>query len=132
MELTQAAVHELLKYDPHTGRLTWRRRSRKWFKLSARDQVAWNSQFAGKPAFDAVSRDRYRRGRLFRHTYRTDNIIWLWMTGSWPESKNWGGLVHLNRDRSDNRWCNLFNPPHPSTLRRGFKPPVACAAQTDF
>jgi hypothetical protein len=36
-------------------------------------------------------------------TYRAHRLVWLYMTSAWPS----GGLDHINRDRSDNRFANL-------------------------
>ncbi|MGE3990123.1 HNH endonuclease [Pseudorhodoplanes sp.] len=117
MNLTQALVHELLKYDPHTGQLTWRRRSRKWFKNSTDGRRLWNIQFAGKPALSKVCDDGYLRGKLFRKkAYRADTIIWFWMTGDWPKSMDREGITHLNGNRSDNRWCNLHDKDEPARV----------------
>lgn len=37
-------------------------------------------------------------GRYFAH-----DLAYLYMTGEWPKSP----IVHLNGDKSDNRWVNL-------------------------
>lgn len=36
-------------------------------------------------------------------TYAAHRLAWAWMTGQFPD----GPLDHVNRVRSDNRWCNL-------------------------
>lgn len=36
-------------------------------------------------------------------TYKAHRIIWLWVTGEWPN----GQIDHINRDALDNRWSNL-------------------------
>ena len=100
--LTQAIVKELLKYDPASGALTWKHRSRKWFK-SDHDWKSWNTRYAGKPALNTPDHCGYLCGCLFHKTYRSHRIIWLWMAGTWPEPE----CDHLNRRRSDNRWSNL-------------------------
>ena len=40
---------------------------------------------------------------LFRHHYKAHRIAWAWITGEWPD----GYIDHVNRAKSDNRWCNL-------------------------
>jgi hypothetical protein len=85
MKLTQAIVQELFKYNPFTGQLTWRRRSRKWFNDSIHGRRRWNIQFAGKPALNKVFDEGYSHGTVLRKKpYRADNIIWLLMTSGWP------------------------------------------------
>lgn len=63
-KLTQQIVRELLEYNPRTGKLTWKKRSRKWFRSTSwRDGshfqsselrcAQWNKRWAGKRALDA-------------------------------------------------------------------------------
>ena len=35
--------------------------------------------------------------------YRAHRVIWLWMTGKWPEND----IDHEDRDATNNRWNNL-------------------------
>jgi hypothetical protein len=102
MELTQEIVRELLDYDPLTGVLTWKHRDQKWF-AGERHHKMWNNRFAGKPAFTAISVDGYLVGRLFGKGYRSHRVIFLWMTGRWPNPE----VDHSNHNRADNRWDNL-------------------------
>lgn len=95
-------VQELLDYDPDTGELTWRWRGRKWF-LSEWGWPRWNTRYAGKAALAYVDVNGYRSARILNKNYRTARVIWLWVTGSWPD----GQIDHVNHDRVDDRWCNL-------------------------
>lgn len=89
IELTQAIAHELLDYFPHTGELRWRLREVKWFKNgkhSARHSCAmFNTQYAGKPAFNCTGPNGYLHGRIFNKAYYAHRVIFLWMIGRWPE-----------------------------------------------
>lgn len=111
-QLTQEIVHELLIYDPFTGTLTWRQRARKWFR-DDRQWKIWNTQHAGKPAFNSRCRRGCFEGAIFNKRYFTHRIIWLWMTGSWPV----GEIDHRNRDGGDNRWINLRDITHAENMR---------------
>ena len=86
-KLTQARLHELLKYDPATGVFT-RRVSRRGHKAGERagslDEGYWCIQIEGK---------NYRAGRL----------AWFYVYGVWPA----GQIDHENTDSSDDRWINL-------------------------
>lgn len=99
--LTQEIVREFLDYDSETGKLTWRERDRRWFK-SARDCKIWNSRLAGKQAFTTLSRDGYFQGKIFDKSYQAHRIIFLYMTGNFPNE-----IDHINHIRSDNIWMNL-------------------------
>jgi HNH endonuclease len=104
-DLTQAVVHEFLNYEPHTGSLTWRQGDRRWFK-SDRHWRIWNTKNAGKPAFIAKSHG-HLRGAIFGKVYFAHQVIWLWMTGSWPDPQ----VDHENGRRTDNQWVNLREAP---------------------
>jgi hypothetical protein len=105
--LTQEIVHELLDYCPETGVLTWRRRGRHWFETD-RDRDAWNTRFAGKPAFSAVTNGRYLMGSIFGEQYCAHRIIWLWMTGHQANPE----IDHEDHGGTNNRWNNLFEKTH--------------------
>lgn len=107
MKLTQEIVRELLDYNPISGRLVWKERDIKWFKHSLKRTQEhtchhWNSRFSGKVA-GHIGIENYWLIKLFGKSHKQHRIIWLWMTGEWPEND----IDHKNRNRSDNRWANL-------------------------
>jgi hypothetical protein len=104
MKVTQKIVREFLTYNQHTGVLTWRFRRRKWFD-STSEWKRWNTRYAGEPAFKAINGEGYQHGAIFHKNYKAHRIIWLWMTGCWPNPE----VDHINRNRTDNRWINLSN-----------------------
>jgi hypothetical protein len=71
-------VRRTFHYDPETGNL---------FKLG---------KLVGAPGT--------RKQVWFMNTsVKATRLIWLWMTGDWPANV----IDHINRDPSDDRWCNL-------------------------
>jgi len=109
-DLEARDVRELLYYDPDTGLLTWKWRDRKWF-CSDWGWPRWNTRYAGKPAF--VCGRRYKRGGILGRLYKASRIIWLYMTGSWPE----GEIDHKNHICSDDRYDNLRDVSHQENSR---------------
>jgi hypothetical protein len=101
MKLTQAVLQELLSYDPQTGELKWKRRSREMFDTD-RAWNTWNSNWADKPAFTSIDRKGYRVGSLFNKSYRASRIIFKLMTDIDPDK-----VDHEDGDRLNNRWVNL-------------------------
>ena len=94
MQLTQDDVRRALDYDPETGSLTWRTRA-------DRDH-SWNMRFSGEVAGN-TTRTGYRILHMSAGMFLAHRLIWIWMTGDMPD----GNIDHINRDRADNRWCNL-------------------------
>lgn len=93
MTLTAEYVREILSYDPETGVLTWKQRA---------DQgKAWNSRWAGKEA--GTDTNGYRYLIINCRHYAAHRVIWLMVTGEWPQEH----LDHADLDRSNNRWINL-------------------------
>jgi hypothetical protein len=112
MNLTPRIVREFLNYNPKTGALTWKPRDKKWFK-DEHCQKVWNVQNANKPAFTTTAADGRRSGRIFNKGYLAHRVIWLWMTGCWPDPE----VDHKNHDAGDNRWENLHEVNHVKNLR---------------
>jgi hypothetical protein len=100
--ISQEIVRELLDYNTETGKLTWRERNRRWFK-SDQDCKTWNTRFARKEAFIFIDDVGYHRSSILGKDYRAHRVIWLWMTGEWPEEQ----IDHINHNRKDNRWRNI-------------------------
>jgi hypothetical protein len=50
----------------------------------------------------------YIRIRFKKRSYQAHRIAWLIMTGELPTN----GIDHVNRDKTDNRWCNLRTISH--------------------
>ncbi len=88
-ELTAGRLRELLHYDPETGVFTWRVRP-------------VHSHRVGDIAGSDSGR-RYRVIGVAGRIYKAHRLAWLYMTGSWPADQ----IDHINRDPSDNRFCNL-------------------------
>lgn len=83
-----ARVHDLLLYDPATGRFTRR--------------VGVRGAAAGSIAGSLCKNGHVYIG-VDRRKYLASRLAWLYVTGSWPSNE----IDHENRDPSDNRWSNL-------------------------
>lgn len=95
-------LRQLLRYEPETGKLFWRRRPEQMFP-SARDCAAWNAKNAEKEAFTTVGSSGYREGRIFKTGYRAHRVIYAVCNGEWPRDE----VDHINGIRTDNRIANL-------------------------
>jgi len=92
-DFTCAEVSEFLSYDPQTGVIRW-----KIFTKGRRGPI--------RPGDAAgTDKDGYVQIKIFGKVYRAHHIAWLLMTGEWPPADC--DMDHINRNRSDNAWCNL-------------------------
>jgi len=108
MELTQEIIRELINYDPETGDTFWKKRDVKWFKNGVKTALhtsrVWNNRFAGKKIGSISKSHGYLEFRLFYDLYLLHRVIWLYMTGSWPNV-----IDHKDGNRLNNVWENLDN-----------------------
>lgn len=91
--LTQERVRELFDYDPDTGVLIW-------IKKSAPQA---NTVKVGMPAGCVNKLSGYIDILHNRTTYKAHRIIYLYMTGMFPNTC----IDHINGIKTDNRWVNL-------------------------
>ena len=93
-KLTQAALRELLDYDPSTGEFVW--------KIMASTRAVVGSR-AGK-----IDSYGYRSIKFNGLDYRAHRLAWLWIYGVWPTHQ----IDHINGVRDDNRISNLRDVPY--------------------
>jgi hypothetical protein len=86
-DLSREQVESLLAYDAESGTLSWK--------------VAIGSVAKGK-VVTCTSSDGYLRVRINKRLYLAHRVIWLLMTGEWPEI-----VDHLDGDGKNNSWINL-------------------------
>jgi len=86
---TLARVHELLNYDQHSGRFTWKRSRRGPAK--AGDQAGYK-----RP-------DGYIKIKIDGSAVWAHRLAWFYVHGAWPENQ----IVHINGNSSDNSIANL-------------------------
>ncbi len=98
--LTQKDVLDVLFYNPVTGDLVWEGRSRKSFSSYAAWEE-WNEMYAGKIA-TRPHPSGYSTINFFSSTYYAHRIIFLYMTGYFPDV-----VDHLDGDSYNNTWKNL-------------------------
>ena len=87
--LTQARLKELLHYDPDTGVFT------NLVTRNGRAKIGAEAGYVNTLGYVVVQVERLRT-----HAHR---LAWLYVTGNWPTNQ----IDHINRVRSDNRFCNL-------------------------
>jgi len=88
--LEQKELKRLFDYNPETGDLTWKVRPA-------------NRVHIGDKAASLNSAGYYGVVIKGKH-YKVHRVIWCWVTGDDISDKC---LDHINRIRTDNRWCNL-------------------------
>ena len=102
----QATLLRLLRYDPATGFLYWRKRTPKDFsagqKTAEHQCNAWNAKFSGNVALHSIETNGYRHGPLLGTTVKTHRVIWKILHGTDPDQ-----IDHINGIRADNRQENL-------------------------
>lgn len=98
-ELTQKHLLELMTYEPETGRFVWKELNRK-NRQSGREAGTTNS-------------DGYRVISIAGKGYKAHRLAWLAHYGAFPEKE----IDHINRDKSDNRVCNLRLADHAQNLQ---------------
>jgi len=83
-------LKELLTYEPSTGVFTW--------NPVVRKSRAKAYSPAGSLTAYGYIQIKIDQRKLFAH-----RLAWLFVTGKWPI----GEIDHINRNRTDNRFCNL-------------------------
>lgn len=98
-------LRQLLRYEPDTGKLYWRKRPVEMFngKDPKRAQAIFNTRYAGSEALGNVNTVGYKNGNIFSKVYAAHRVIWALYYGAWPEKD----IDHINGDRADNRINNL-------------------------
>lgn len=87
-EISHRELLEILNYCPESGLFTW--------SSDRRNQINKGDEAGG------VNQEGYLEIKVFQRRYKAHRLAWFYMTGKWPEV-----IDHINRDRADNRFCNL-------------------------
>ena len=103
---TPQQLRKVLKYNPKTGKLFWRRRDVSMFSHGYRDAQGncnnWNSRYSDREAFNSFSKG-YLIGGVFGKRMKAHRVAWAIHYGKWPT----GQIDHINGKRDDNRIENL-------------------------
>jgi hypothetical protein len=86
---TLSKVHELLRYEPETGKLFW--------KVSTSNRVKVGSE-AG-----TIAKIGYRYVKIDGHRLLAHRLIFFIKNGEWPKQD----IDHMDGDRLNNSWDNL-------------------------
>jgi hypothetical protein len=87
--LTQQYLFDVLRYDKDTG---------EFFRLKKTSNRIRVGEVAG-----TLLQDGYISISVSAKCYRAHRLAWFYMKGEWPVEQ----IDHINKNREDNRWCNL-------------------------
>lgn len=93
-------LRQLLRYEPETGKLFWKERSRELAGGISPD--GWNNRLAGKEA-SWLTEQGYRRITFGKKSVGAHRVIWAMVHNCWPISP----IDHIDGDRVNNRIENL-------------------------
>lgn len=107
MEITADVVREILEYDPETGRISWKTRSVEWFRgtVGRTPEHAcnhWNARHVGKSP-GSTDTWGHIQIRLFGRLYAAHRLVWLHVTGKWPDDQ----IDHIDGNPANNAFSNL-------------------------
>jgi hypothetical protein len=91
-DLTQSILKEYLSYDPETGVFCWNKKTTKFSNVNIGDVAGTSNHHKG-----------YVYIKFMGRQYAAHRLAWLYMYGDLPDKE----IDHINRNRSDNRICNL-------------------------
>lgn len=100
-KLTVEVLHELIHYEPETGKFFWKERPLKYFDTERRCRF-WNGLYANKETMTSTRDYGYKQGTILTGNYKAHQVAWFYCYGYWPE-----GVDHINGIPSDNRLENL-------------------------
>ena len=95
--ITADELRSILHYNPLTGVFT-RIRSAHPYSVGA--------------VVGTVALDGYVTVNIRRRHYKCHRLAWLYVYGTWPKHD----IDHINRNRSDNRICNLWDVTHQQNM----------------
>ena len=101
--LTQADVKKLFDYNPDTGSCT--RLTRPSRNVHIGDELGSVHCYSGGL--------KYRQTEINRTQYGIHRLIWLWVTGEWPEND----IDHIDGNGLNNAWSNLREATHIENMR---------------
>jgi hypothetical protein len=93
--LTYEQVKEIFDCDPEKGILIWKNHGRDSYLNGT--VAGWFDKSTG-----------YVQVYTNKTTYKSHRVMWLLVTGKWPENQ----IDHINGIRNDNRFCNLREATH--------------------
>lgn len=90
------ALKDILDYEPDTGFFRWKPR-----ESTTREGKIFNTRFAGAVA-GTINGHGYVQINISGRLHKAHRLAWLFVHGDCPAL-----IDHINRDRTDNRICNL-------------------------
>jgi hypothetical protein len=101
--ITPEQLRVRIAYDALSGHLTWLARDVPENSCARRNVRAWNTRYAGTPAFGYRDRLGYGHGQISGENYLAHRIAWAIHYGRWPD----GLIDHIDGDPTNNRIDNL-------------------------